>query len=375
MQDNRPSTELGEAEAKVYSAIKVRLSVGGIALNFLLLALFAFTPLSRLIVNEIEFRFADPYAQFGLFVCAAGLIFSIFDLLLDFYDGYYIEHLFRLSNQTLLRWGIERAKSALIGAVIGVPLLFLFFFLIRSLGGSWWWVFATAVFALSVILARVAPAVIFPLFYKFTPLGEGEVHDRISALLKREGVSFRGIFTFNMSKNTKKANAALAGFGGSRRIILSDTLLKAFSPAEIEVIFAHELGHFRRKHILKNIVLSGVIIFLSFFLCGLFYEKTLFSLGYIQLADIAALPALLLYLSVFSFLMMPAMNAVSRAFEREADRFALEKTGMAAEFISAMEKLAAQNLADKEPRPVVEFFLHSHPSLSKRIAAAERFGV
>ena len=146
-----------------------------------------------------------------------------------------------------------------------------------------------------------------------------------------------------------------------------------FTPAEIEVVFAHELGHFRRKHILKNVAISGAIIFLSFFLCGLFYEKTLFSLGYIDLHDIAALPALLLYLTVFGFLMMPATNAVSRAFEREADRFALEKTGMSAEFIAAMEKLAVRNLADKEPRPVVELLFYSHPSLSKRIAAAEAF--
>ena len=373
MQEKKPESQLGEAEAKVYSVIKVRLSIAGITLNFLLLALFAFTPLSRLIVNEIEFRFADPYAQFGLFVCAAGLVFSAFDLLLDFYGGYYIEHLFSLSNQTLLRWGIERAKSALIGALIGIPLLFLFFFLIRTLGADWWWVFSCAVFALSVLLARLAPAVIFPLFYKFTPLGEGEVRERVGALLKKEGVAFKGIFSFNMSKNTKKANAALAGFGGSRRILLSDTLLESFSPAEIEVIFAHELGHFRGRHILKNVALSGAIIFLSFFLCGLLYEKTLFSLGYISLGDIPALPALLFYLSVFGFLMMPATNAVSRMFEREADRFALEKTGMAGEFVSAMEKLAAQNLADKEPRPLVEFFFHSHPSLSKRIAAAESY--
>lgn len=371
--ENTAANGLGEAEAKVYSAIKLRLSAAGIAANFVLLALFAFTPLSRLIVNEIEFRFADPYAQFGLFVLAAGVVFSAVDLLFDFYGGYYIEHLFSLSNQTLLKWGLERAKSALVGAAIGAPLLFLFYFLIRSLGANWWWVFACAVFALSVLLARVAPVLIFPLFYKFSPLGEGEVRDRISVLLKREGVAFRDIFSFNMSKNTKKANAALAGFGGSRRILLSDTLLETFTPAEIEVVFAHELGHFRRKHILKNVAVSGAIIFLSFFLCGLIYEKTLFSLGYIDLHDIAALPALLLYLSVFGFLMMPATNALSRVFEREADRYALEKTGMSAEFISAMEKLAVQNLADKEPRPIVEFFFYSHPSLSKRIAAAEAF--
>lgn len=367
------AAQLGEAEAKVYSAIKLRLSVAGIAANFILLSLFAFTPLSRFIVNEIEFRFAGPYAQFGLFVLAAGIVFSAVDLLFDFYGGYYIEHLFALSNQSLLKWGIERAKSALVGAVIGVPLLFLFFFLIRSLGVHWWWVFACTVFVLSVLLARVAPVLIFPLFYKFTPLGEGEVFDRVCALLKREGVAFKGIFSFDMSKNTKKANAALAGFGGSRRILLSDTLLETFTPAEIEVVFAHELGHFRRKHILKNVVISGAIIFASFFLCGLFYEKTLFSLGYIDLYDIAALPALLLYLSVFGFLMMPATNAVSRMFEREADRYALETTGMSAEFIAAMEKLAQRNLADKDPRPLAEFFFYSHPSLSKRIAAAEAF--
>jgi STE24 endopeptidase len=372
MQENTSRSDLGEAEAKVYSAIKVRLSILGIALNFIFLALFAFTPLSRWIVNSIEFHFADPYLQFLLFALAAGAVFSCVDFLLDWYGGFYIEHLFSLSNQTLIRWGLERVKSALIGFLIGMPLALLFFFLIRTLGSSWWWVFACAVFGVSVLIARLAPALIFPLFYTFTPLGEGEVRTRISALLEREHVRFRDIFSFNMSKNTKKANAALAGMGGSRRIIFSDTLLDQFTPAQIEVVFAHELGHFRKKHILKNVVLSGSIIFLSFFLCGLVYEKTLYSLGYIQLDDIAALPVLLLYLSVFGFLIMPVTNAVSRAFEREADRYALERTGMAEDFIAAMEKLAAMNLADKEPRPVVEFFFHSHPSLSRRIAAAEK---
>ncbi|MGL4369581.1 MAG: M48 family metallopeptidase, partial [Spirochaetota bacterium] len=372
VREEKSSASLGEGEAKVYNSIRVRLSVLSMALNFVLLLIFSFTPVSRSIVNEIEFYFYNPYLQFFLFLCFAGGIVLAVDLLFDYYGGYFIEHEFGLSNQDHRRWLREQIKSLLLGAVIGFPLLMIFFFLIRALGAHWWWVFALVIFTASVLLARAAPAVIFPLFYSFSKIQQGDLRNRILALLEKENIPSCEIYSFNMSKNTRKANAGFTGIGRSRRIILSDTLLENFSPDEVEVIFAHELGHLKGRHIIKNVVLSGLIIFGSFFLCGLVYEKTLFSIGYINLYDIAALPALLLYLSVFGFLIMPATNAVSRAFEREADGYAIRSTGRADAFISGMEKLGAINLADADPHPCVEFFFHGHPSLSKRISFARR---
>ena len=367
-----PQKALGEGEAKAYNAIKIRLTVSGILINFLLLAVFAFTPISGMIVNYIEFYILNPYLQFLFFACAAGAVFTSIELIIDFYGGYFIEHEFGLSTQTFRRWMIENIKSWIISLVIGIPMSLMFYFLIRTLGADWWWVFALVVFSVSVLLARVAPALIFPLFYRFTLIGEGEIRSRICALLDKEKIPFKEIYSFNMSKNTRKANAGFTGIGSSKRIILSDTLLERFTPDEIEVIFAHELGHFRGRHILKNIALSGVIIFSSFYICGLVYQKTLFALGFINLSDIAALPALLLYLSVFSMLIMPATNALSRLYERDADEYAIRSTGRADAFISGMKKLGEVNLADTDPHPVIEFLFHGHPSISRRIMFAEK---
>jgi STE24 endopeptidase len=257
-----------------------------------------------------------------------------------------------------------------VGIVVGVPVAVMFFFLLRATGWYWWFYFGFFLFFVSVFLARVAPVLIFPLFYTFREIDSEEVRESIMALMKGQGIDVKGIYSFNLSKNTKKANAGFTGLGRSRRIILSDTLMERFSPAEIAVVFAHELGHYRMGHIVKSILAGTASIFISFYLCGELYRLTLGWLGYVHPWEIAALPVLFFYLTLFSLVTMPASNALSRKFEREADRYALEKTGDRDSFVSAMEKLAELNLADRDPNPVTEFMFYSHPSIKKRIAFA-----
>ncbi|HQO39941.1 MAG TPA: M48 family metalloprotease, partial [Spirochaetota bacterium] len=168
----------------------------------------------------------------------------------------------------------------------------------------------------------------------------------------------------------KKANAGFTGLGKTKRIILSDTLLENLSVDEIAVVFAHEAGHYKYRHIVKNIIFSTIVIFVSFYLCGLSYEWTVSKMGFTALHDLAALPVLMLYLSLFGLLLMPLTNSISRRYEYQADAYALKTTGNIEAFVSTMEKLAAINLADKEPHPVVEFFFYSHPSIKRRIEAA-----
>ncbi|HEY1405943.1 MAG TPA: M48 family metalloprotease, partial [Spirochaetota bacterium] len=309
-------------EAKVYSAIKLRLTILSILLESALLGVWAFTSFSRELVNYIEFYYYNPYLQFTVFISVVGGSFLLLGLLLDLYGGYYIEHAFHLSTQTFTRWCLEHAKSLAVSIVIALPLSLLFFYLVRACGSSSYLVFATILFLFSVVLARIAPVILFPLFYRFTTLPEGDVRSRLSALLDKEKISFREIYSFNMSKNTRKANAALAGMGKSRRIILSDTLLSSFTPAEIEVIFAHEVGHYRHRHILTQVIVSGCAIYLSFFLCGISYTHTIAAMGFLHEYDIAALPILVLYLSLFGLLTMPLTNLLSRHFERQADAYA-----------------------------------------------------
>ncbi len=357
------------SKEKEYNKIKVRISIADIFIDITLLAILAFSGISVFIAGFASDT-GNEYLNFILFIILIGVIFSVIGFPLSFYGSFILEHRFELSNQTVLKWFLERGKSSLVGALIGIPVAVTFYFLLKSAGELWWFYFSLFIFFVSVFLAKIAPVVIFPIFYKFRELENEELKMRLKEILNNVNIDIKGIFSFNMSKDTKKANAGFTGLGKSKRIILSDTLLENFSEDEIAVVFAHEAGHYKYRHIVKNILLSTVIIFATFFICGNFYVLTIENMGYEKIYDLAALPVLVFYLTLFSLIMMPLTNFISRKYEFEADRYALEVTGDIESFTSTMEKLAAQNLADREPHPVIEFIFYSHPSIKRRIAAA-----
>jgi STE24 endopeptidase len=357
--------------ARRYARIKVRLSILDLALDLVFLAVLGFNGLASLIAGFVGAHIPGDTLQFLAFIAVSGAGFAVLSIPLDLYGGYFLEHRFRLSTQTIGGWIVDRAKSLLLAVAIGTPVALLLYVFLRLSGGLWWAYFSVCIFGIGVLLARVAPLVIFPLFYTFTPLGPGPVRDAIESLLAHTRIVVRDIFVFNMSRETRKANAGFTGLGRSRRIILGDTLLETFTPEEIRVIFAHELGHYSLRHILKNTLFSGGLIFFSFGACGALYGATLRYCGLGRVYDLPAIPILLFYLSLLSLATMPLGNALSRRFERAADRYALETTNDPESFISAMEKLASQNLADKNPGPIVEFLMYSHPSLKKRIEMAD----
>ncbi|MBN1498947.1 MAG: M48 family metallopeptidase [Spirochaetes bacterium] len=351
----------------IYSSIKNRITFAEIALNFILLLIFAFSPISEIIAYKIQYRIYNEYLQFLAFMIIFGGCFSLLGTALSYYSGFIIEHDFKLSNQSYSEWKLEQLKGLLLSAAISLPLGLLFYFFLKVTGQYWWIFFGIAVFLFSVLLARIAPVLIMPVFYKFTPVDNDEINNRIKTLTRKFNLKFQNIYSFNLSKNTKKANAAFTGFGKTRRIILSDTLIENFTPAEIEIIFAHELGHFKGRHIIKNILISAVVIFSSFYLCNLGYGFALEKMGYFEYHEIRMIPVLFFFLSVFSFIIMPVTNSISRHFEREADIFAAETTGQPEIFIDAMNKLAEINLADRNPNSIIEFIFHSHPSINRRI--------
>ncbi len=368
-----PSEEtIKHPREKAYNTIKLRLSIAGILLNIVIIALLAFSGISPLIAGAVSGVVANDYLVFLGFVAVTGALYSLIDFPFDFYGGYIVEHRFGLSNQTVAAWLIEKIKGAAISVVIGLPVAVVFYVFLKMTGWLWWLWFSVFIFFISVFMARIAPVVIFPIFYKFRPLESDGIRDRIERLLEGQGISISGIYSFNLSKDTKKANAGFTGIGRSKRIILSDTLIERFTPDEIAVVFAHEMGHYRKRHIVKSIVLGSASIFLSFFLCGELYRYTLGYLGYTHVYDVAAIPVLLFYLTLFSLVTMPLSNALSRRYEREADRYALDATRDRDAFISTMEKLAEMNLADRDPNPVTEFMFYSHPSIKKRIAFARK---
>lgn len=357
--------------AKRYARIKLRLSLLGTALFFALTILVLASDATR-ILEETARRFVDnDYGVLLAFTAALGVAEVILTFPLQYYSGFYLEHKYNLSNQTLSAWMWEGLKGLLVSIPIVVPLIAVLYYCVRTFGSLWWLPVGSLLFLVSVVLARLTPVLLLPLFYKFKPLQDGELKTKILALCHNFGMPVQGVFVFDMSKNTKKANAAFTGIGKSKRIILGDTLVANFRDEEIESVFAHELGHYKLRHIAVMMALGTVNSFLGLFLTALLYQHSLAWFGFVSPDQIAAFPLLALWLGVYSLVANPLTNVISRAHEHAADRFAVRLTGNAEALGNSLKKLASINLADVSPDPWVEFLFHSHPSIEKRIRAID----
>jgi STE24 endopeptidase len=303
------------------------------------------------------------------------LITSAADFPLSFYSGYIDEHMYGLSNHSLSSYFFERLKSLLIGALIGMPVLLVFYFILKTFPHDWWLVFGLFIFGFSFVLNRLFPVLILPLFHKLVPIENPDLSGAIDRISQKAGVNVNGVFSFDMSKNTKKVNAAFTGIGKSKRIILGDTLISNFSNDEVVTVFAHEAGHYFHKHVLKLTLLSVAVTFGGLFLTSVLYALLVKQFGFAGPASLAALPLLSLLLGTYGFVTAPVSNIVSRKFEVEADAFALQATRDKEAFISTMNKLADYNLSEKSPNRFIEFLFHSHPSIEKRIQFARSFSV
>ncbi|MEO6694807.1 MAG: M48 family metalloprotease, partial [Ignavibacteria bacterium] len=229
--------------AKRYARSHQKLSVTGTIIFFSILFILLFTGLSKKI-ESIAFEYtSNNYIALLIFFFIIGLAESLITFPLGFYSDYILEHKYDLSNQTLSGYFKEKLKGFLVAIVLGVPLMFAFYYILQTYGNNWWLVLGIFMVFVSVILGRLAPTLIMPLFYKFKPIENESLKNKILDLCNKTGIHIKGIFTFNMSKNTKKANAAFTGMGKSKRIILGDTLVEKFSDEEIETVFAHEMGH------------------------------------------------------------------------------------------------------------------------------------
>ncbi len=353
--------------AKKYNNIKLSVNITEAVLSFLLLLLFLISGYSSALKVFLIKHFNNSYFLFlaYVFLISAGLSLVLFPL--KFYSGFYIEHKFNLSNQSFGSWLWEELKALIVGTAIVLPILLLFFYFINASPNYWWLYFALALFIFSVILAQILPVVVLPLFYKVTPIENNKLKEKIISLTNSAGLSVEDVYKFNMSKNTKKVNAAFTGLGKTKRIILGDTLLENFSVDEIITVVAHELGHFKRKHIVKNIFIATVFSFITFYLVSVIYKILLPSLGFSKVNDIAAFPLLVLLLVLISLITTPVTNYISRKFEYEADAYSAEKTGAGEVFVNTLIKINDLNLGDKQPHPLVELLFYSHPSIQKRI--------
>jgi len=302
------------------------------------------------------------------------LILQAVELPFAFYQGFLLEHRYGLSTQTRRHWISDYAKGVLLGIVLAVAGTSVVFTTLRQSPSNWWWISA-AIFAVATIgLAQLAPVVLLPIFYKFKPLDRPALVDRLLALATRARTEVVGVFEWVLSDHTKKANAALAGLGKTRRILLSDTLLADYSEDEIEVILAHELAHHVHRDLWRGIAIQSVSLVAGFYLADVALQTFAEPLGLRGISDPAALPMLLLLGGLWSFIVMPFANAMSRAQERAADRYALATTRNVDAFVTAMKRLSQQNLAEEYPSALVRWLFYSHPPIRERIDAARAFG-
>jgi Zn-dependent protease with chaperone function len=301
------------------------------------------------------------------------MLHEVGSLPLAFYSGFMLERRYGLSNEPLRAWAIDQLKSLAVSIPLGVTAAtVVYFFIRRSPAG--WWLPAGAIFALLIVgLANLGPVLLLPLFYTVKPLDRESLRRRLMGLAERAGARVLGAYEWGLAEKTKKANAALAGLGGTRRILVSDTMLAAYSEEEIEVVLAHELAHHVHNDIWKGLMFESGLIVAGFYVAARLLELAVPVFGLRGPADPAGLPVLLLGAGAVSLLMLPWAHAMSRAYERSADRFALELTNNPEAFISAMRHLAAQNLAEEQPSKVVEWLFYSHPPIRERIAAAQAY--
>ncbi|MFO7445937.1 MAG: M48 family metallopeptidase [Ignavibacteriaceae bacterium] len=360
-------------DAKKYNNIKLAFGIGKGVISFILIILFIRSGLSTNLENYLQAYFVNDYLLFLAYVFAVAAASSVIFFPVNYYTGFYLEHKYNLSNQTFTKYVIENLKSLAVSLVIGTPVLLFFFYVLNRFENLWWLPFAIGLFIISVVLARIVPIVILPLFYKVTPLDDEDLKERIKKLAGDAGIKVENVYKFDMSKNTKKANAAFTGIGKSKRILLGDTLLESYTKDEIETVIAHELGHYKKKHIIKNIVTGTVSSFLTLFLVAYLYNISLSWFGFSSITQISALPLLSVWGMIIGLVQTPLGNILSRKYEYEADRYAIESTQKPDAFKATLEKLTEQNLGDKEPHPFVEWFFYSHPSIKNRIGAINKF--
>ena len=367
--------EIDQAEAKRYGRLGLQCMLLDRAIDIIYIGLFAFCAarwLDRFLLESLGWQAAWLRLIAMYLLMALGHIAVSFPL--SYYSGFVLEHRFGLSRQTLRRWISQYAKGMAMTLVFNIVMVQLLFWTIWTTGAWWWLVAAVGSFVVMAGLGKLAPVIILPLFYKIERLENERLESSFSKLTAGTGLSIEGIYGMTLSEDTVKANAMLAGLGNTRRVILGDTLLEKFTDEEIQVVFAHEVGHHVHHHIRKLIFLMFVGAGLIFFLCDRVFLAVARQWGlaadYTNL-PVWTLPLLFLLLTVLGMLVEPLQNIVSRFFERQADRYALQSTQAPDSFRSAFEKLAALNKADKQPHPVEVFLFHSHPPIQQRLAMAK----
>jgi STE24 endopeptidase len=374
MADDLHPIQPDSPEARRYNRIRRWLGVADFVVGFVFLTVLLVTGWSDWL-RDFAYRLGFQNYSLALFMYLVLLlvISRALAIGLDYY-GFLLERRFKLSTQRFRSWAWDEVKGFLVGLVLATVVMEGLYLTIRQWPQHWWMLAWASIMGLFIVLAQLAPVVLFPIFYKFEPLDNEDLRRRLVVLSERAGTRVRGVYRWKLSEKSKKANAALTGLGATRRIILADTLLDNYTPEEIEAVLAHELGHHVHRHILKSIFVQAAITLFGFWAANWVLHYAVDQHMFEELSDFANMPLLALVSVVLSLVMMPALNAYSRFNERQADRYAFESISSVEPFITSMNKLAEQNLAERTPSTWVEWFFYSHPAISRRLAAAREWG-
>ena len=358
-----------EEMAQEYDAIHNRLFLLQILVLGILLAFYQFSGASAGLANGLAGHFGESawYVSNAVYVAVSIFGFAAFMSPFSYYSGHILECHYGLSKETAFDWFADFVKSLFLDILLATILFSVIYALLRWMP-NYWWLAASAFYILfAVIFATIVPLVIISFFHKFDPLEEGDLNTAVLELLKNSKIKVTGIFKWNIEEQASSVNVAFSGFGSNRRIILGDTLLSGYTQEEIIAILACEIGHHKNRDMLRLMVTSSVLAVLGFFIAHhcLVWLTSFFDISAIY--DIGAAPIFMFSLFIFSLVSMPFANYHSRRREFAADAYAIKQVGSVEALVSAFEKLAEQNLSSKEPAAWIEFLLHSHPSLSRRI--------
>jgi len=373
-----PKNECGQAhpdslvaKAKRYSLLKYSLTIIETIYLLGLLFLFQGSGLCKVLSDKISQIITPSWFLIPAYIFIIYFVYYLLNFPLNIYQTFILERKFCLSNQRISDWFMDQIKIGTIFYIIAVILIGALYYILKHYMHTWWLVVSLFWIFFSLILTKLAPVIIIPLFFKYEKLSDSALRERIISLANKMQVKILDVFQINFSKKSLKANAAFAGWGSTKRVILADTLKDKYSYDEIEVILAHEFAHYKLKHAFKLILLNSLAITVSFYLI---FKTSVYALrifGLTSLSDIASLPIIIIYFMLLGIFMQPFENYLSRGFEKNADITALRITGLKEAFISMMEKLSLQNLADKNPHPLIKFFFFDHPPVDERIALAK----
>ena len=363
-------------QARRYSRAHHWLTLAGTLWSALLSAVALTSGLSARLRDRSERlapRRLGPVMPYAL---AASALAALASLPLSYYSGFVLEHRYGLSNQSRRAWLGDQLKQLGVGTALGLPIAQGIYWIMRRYPRRWWAILSGLTIPFTVVLSQLAPVLILPIFNKYEPLEDRALAERIKGLAAAQGVRVADVLQMDMSKQTKKANAFFMGIGRTKRIVLGDTLLAEFTPDEVEVVLAHELGHQVHHDLWKGIGVGALTTLATSYaihrLARPLIERADPRWGLDRergVADVAALPLLALLLDGVSLALAPARNAwTRRRVEHAADRYALDLTRNPAAFVGAMEKLGRMNMADPAPPAIVKHLLYSHPPLAERIA-------